>query len=109
MESPHFFMRQTSDVTTQNCFDHCVFVSKIPIVDIMKQDMSATMFKNKIVTNKYISWFITDKLVKNNSKLFNKQKGMLDQFTVIDSYDDLFAGFLRIENFIVLVNSENIE
>jgi hypothetical protein len=108
IQSQHFFMRQTSDVNYQNSYDHCSFVSSIPVEEIMKQDMSSTVHKNTLVTDRYMSWFITKRNAKKNEKMFNKHPDLRDQFIVIDSYNDLFAGFLRIENFVVLVNTENL-
>ena len=74
----------------------------------MKQDMSTTMYQNDVVTDKYMSWFITESIVRSNKKLF-KKPGLKEQFTIVKSYDDVFAGFLRVENFLVLVNTKLID
>lgn len=101
--SKYFMMNQLSDIIDENKFHHVSFIGKTLISDIMNQDMTLAIRQNIVVNNNYRQFFITQKIYDEYKNVFNKDNSL----TILNSYDDLFSGFIRVENYYILVNSLN--
>ena len=100
--SKYFMMNQLSDIVDENKFQHISFVGKTLVSEVLEQDMTLTMQQNMVVNDNYQQFFITEKIYDEHNDVLNN-----NVFKKIESYDDLFSGFLRVENYYVLVNSLN--
>ena len=98
-----FLMRQLSDATKQNFTDEIVFVDTIMVNDIISENFELVSSKNNIIQDKYSQMFMTKKLYEKKENFFKEQD--MNNFTFVDSYDQIFNGFIRTPNFYILINS----
>ena len=104
----YFLMNQHSDINEENIFDHVTFVGKEPIEDIMKKDQPFYKMKNEVVVDTYVQMFLSEKVFRENAELLNNEKNGVN-YSVVDTYDDVFKGFIRNEHFFILINSNNFD
>lgn len=100
----YFMMRQLSDVTDQNIFDHIVFVDTEPIKDVLSRDHNLVSYTNEYVEDKHSQMFLSDEIYKKYKKVFEIPVTQ-GTYKVIPSYADMFKGFIRTQNFFILLNS----
>jgi hypothetical protein len=107
-QSNHFMMRQHSDIMDSGQFDHVTFVDKEPIKNILENAFQLVHIKNDVMIDDYVQLFITEEIFEDNKKVFNNERNGIN-YSIVDSYDQVFAGFIRTENYFILINSENFE
>ena len=107
-QSNHFMMRQHSDIIDRNIFDHVVFVDKEPIKHIMENTFDLVHIKNKVMVDDYVQLFISEEVFEKNNKIFNNERNGVN-YSVVNSYDSVFSGFIRTENYFILINSDIIK
>jgi hypothetical protein len=98
-------MNQTSDIIDDNKFSHVSFLGNITVDEILSQVTSMAQNVNRVVKDVHIQLFITKEIFEQNKEKFNDNG---QSYTIIDSYDEMFNGIVRVKNFYVLANSSNI-
>lgn len=106
--SNYFMMRQHSDVTDANIFDHVSYVGKETIDEILTHEFPSVDKPNSLIEPSYMQLFIDEETFEKNSKVFdNDKKGA--NYKVIPQLGDCLNGFIRNENFFILINSVNMD
>lgn len=107
-QNDYFIMRQHSDILELNKFDHVSFVGSEPISYVFNnpsQTYELLSEQNTLIEDKYLQLFITKKVFRNNSSIFNNDVNG-ENYKVIDKYDDIFKGFIRTGDYFILFNSK---
>ena len=107
-QSGYFMMRQHSDIIDSKKFDHATFVDKESVEAIMKNKFELAHIKNECVIDDYVQLFISEAVFEKHQSIFNYERNGIN-YSVVDKYDDVFAGFIRTENYFILINSDNFE
>lgn len=106
--SNHFMMRQHSDVTDANIFDHVTYVGTETVEDILSHDFPSVEKPNTLMEHSYIQLFIDEDTFDKNKELFDDDKKGAN-YKVISQLGDCLNGFIRNENFFILINAENMD
>lgn len=104
--NPYFMMRQLSDATEQNIFDHIVFVDSEPIVNVFDRSHLLVHNKNTTLEDKHMQMFISKKIYSKNKTTFEDAVTQ-GTYKVVNSYNEIFNGFIKTENFLIMVNGEH--
>lgn len=105
--SNYFMMRQHSDVTDANIFDHVTYVGMETVEEILTHDFPSVEKPNTLMEHSYIQLFIDESTFDENKKIFNNDKKGAN-YKVISQLSDCLNGFIRNENFFILINAENM-
>lgn len=106
--SNRFMMRQHSDVTDANIFDHVTFLGQDTVEDILQHEFPNVATKNTLIEHAYIQLFVDEETFEQNPDIFsNTKKGA--NYKVIERLGDCLNGFIRNENFFILINAENLD
>ena len=106
--SKHFMMRQTSDVIDENLFDHVAFVGTDPIESILSNKFGLEDQVNTVVVDAYLQLFISEEEFQNNKSAFKNERNGVN-YSVVPHYDEVFKGFVRTQDYFILLNSENFD
>lgn len=101
----YFMMRQHSDIIDENKFDHVSMLGLEPIESILNKEHPFVNQVNEYVIDTYLQLFINDKVFSENMDIFGTEKTGVN-YTTVESYNDIFKGFIRNENYFILLNSD---
>lgn len=104
---PYFFMRQHSDLIDKNLYDIVVVLGHSSPSVILKHRNNLINMKNTVIKqNVYTQLFVSESVFNENREVFNNEREGAN-YRVISSYNDLFKGTMRIDEYVVLANSDH--
>jgi hypothetical protein len=106
--SNNFMMRQHSDITDANIFDHVTFLGTESVDDILTHEFPNVENKNTLIKHSYIQLFVDEETFEQNPDIFSDTKKGAN-YQVIEKLGDCLNGFIRNENFFILINSEHLD
>jgi hypothetical protein len=106
--SKYFLMNQHSDINDNNIFDHVTFVGMEPIESIMKQEHPFLKDTNEVVIDTYVQLFLSEKVFRENKELLHDERNGVN-YSVVETYTDVFKGFIRNKDFFILLNTDNFD
>lgn len=107
----YFLMEQYSDIFNENKFKHVSFLGTTKTHEILnnKDFFEVLTKKNNYINNDYIQVFINDSQYNNNViKLKHSSSNLLYPYKVIDNFDELFNGLLKIDNYFININTLDV-
>jgi hypothetical protein len=105
LNSKYLMMNQTSDIINDSKFSHIAFLGNTTVDEILSQITPMAGIVNRVVKDVHTQLFITKEVFEQNKKILNNNE---HNYSIIDSYDEMFKGFVRVNNYYILANSANI-
>lgn len=107
--SEYFMMEQHSDIFNENKFKHVSFLGNTKTYEILnnKDIFEILTKKNNYINNEYIQVFINNSSYTNNL-IKVKHNNLSYSYILVDNFDDLFNGLLKIDNYFININTLDV-
>jgi hypothetical protein len=107
LNSKYLMMNQTSDIIDDNKFSHVAFLGNTSVEEILSKITPMAGIVNKVIKDVHIQSFISRSVFESNKGMINNNENG-NKYTIIENYDEMFNGFVRVNNYYILANSSNI-